>query len=141
MKITKVFTLRWGCSVGLHLVTPASVSRSVHHGIRHPIRNGLAGSVWHLRLWVIPPCRISATPSTTAAATSGPGIRSPVDTDGPSIESNLCPLLETGSKWQKSSSYSMLFMPAMAFWASASLTYRTNPNPRLRPVSRSFTTT
>lgn len=38
-------------------------------------------------------------------------------------------------------SYSMLFIAEMAFWASASWVYRTKPKPRLRPVSRSFTTT
>ncbi len=35
----------------------------------------------------------------------------------------------------------MLFMALMAFWASSSLVYRTKPKPRLRPVSRSLTTT
>jgi hypothetical protein len=29
----------------------------------------------------------------------------------------------------------------IAFWASSSLVYRTKPKPRLRPVSRSLTTT
>lgn len=38
-------------------------------------------------------------------------------------------------------SYSTLFIASMAFWASDSCVYRTNPNPRLRPVSRSLTTT
>lgn len=37
--------------------------------------------------------------------------------------------------------YSTLFISSMAFWASDSCVYRTNPNPRLRPVSRSLTTT
>lgn len=35
----------------------------------------------------------------------------------------------------------MLFMAAMALSASFSLVYRTKPKPRLRPVSRSLTTT
>lgn len=35
----------------------------------------------------------------------------------------------------------MLFMAAMAASASASWVKRTNPKPRLRPVSRSLTTT
>lgn len=39
------------------------------------------------------------------------------------------------------SSYSMLFMAVMAASASLSFVYRTKPKPRLRPVSRSFTTT
>lgn len=38
-------------------------------------------------------------------------------------------------------SYSMLFIAAMARCASSSFVYRTNPKPRLRPVSRSLTTT
>lgn len=37
--------------------------------------------------------------------------------------------------------YSTLFIAAMAFCASASWVYRTKPKPRLRPVSRSLTTT
>ena len=44
-------------------------------------------------------------------------------------------------KRKQCDSYSTLFMVAMAFWASPSWVYRTNPKPRLRPVSRSLTTT
>jgi hypothetical protein len=44
-----------------------------------------------------------------------------------------------GARWAMT--YSTLFIAEMAFCASSSLVYRTNPKPLLRPVSRSLTTT
>ncbi len=85
----------------------------------------------------------TAVASAAASAATAPraSVRGLVNADGASVKPShtvrgRCVLGSRGS-----GSYSTLFIADMAFWASSSLVYRTKPKPRLRPVSRSLTTT
>lgn len=83
-------------------------------------------------------------------AASGTVVRGLVDADGATVKSkcrvsasiqNKLRILKMAVRVRCGWSYSMLFIAAMARCASSSFVYRTNPKPRLRPVSRSLTTT
>lgn len=83
------------------------------------------------------------TRSSAAVATPWASVGGLVDADGPAVKSAT---RNTGQDTKYAiglalSAHSMLFIAVMAFCASSSLVYRTKPNPRLRPVSRSLTTT
>ena len=82
---------------------------------------------------------LTSWPSSASTSTSGLALRGFVDTNGAAVESS-----DEGQRGhlvvREVFTNSTLFIAEMAESAADSSAKRTNPKPRLRPVSRSFTT-